>query len=101
MLIAMRRVIVLALALALGVAASGCRDRELAGLRNLRDEVCACKTATCGADAMKKLPQDKVKSNHRSQQIARDMLDCLAKLYEAERPTTDPDAELPAGSAVP
>ncbi|MBA3392236.1 MAG: hypothetical protein H0T89_06310 [Deltaproteobacteria bacterium] len=94
----MRRVIVIALGL--GVAASGCRDRELASLRDLRDEVCACKTAACGADAMKKVPQDKVESNHRTQQIARDMLDCLAKLYDEGRPTTDPDAELP-GSAAP
>lgn len=36
-------------------------------------------------------------SNHRTQTIARAMVDCLARLEAKERPTTDPDAE---GSAA-
>ena len=44
---------------------------------------------------MKLLPP--AKANHRTQAIAREMLECVAKLYAAERPSTNPDdADLPA-----
>lgn len=41
---------------------------------------------------MKDIPQDDIKASRKSQDVARQMLDCLARLYEAERPVTDPDA---------
>jgi hypothetical protein len=54
---------------------------------------------------MKRVPQGTIKSTHRTQVIARDMLDCLAKLQAAEPPTADPDAEdaaaAPAAAAPP
>ena len=50
---------------------------------------------------MKRVPQDAIESDHRTQKIAREMLECLAKLYVAERPTTDPDAEAPAAPEAP
>ena len=59
----------------------------------IKAEVCACKTASCAEQAMKQVPKDTIKSTHRMQTIARDMIDCLAKLHAAERPATDPDAE--------
>jgi hypothetical protein len=40
-------------------------------------------------------------SNHRTQTIARAMVDCLAKLEAKERPTTDPDAEGSDGANPP
>lgn len=81
------------------LAASACRDEGLVELEELKDEVCACKTVACGEAALKRTPQEGVEKNHRSRQIARDMLDCMAKLYTADRPTTDPDAEQPAAPA--
>ncbi len=66
--------------------ASACSDSQEVRLEKVKDEVCACKTAGCAEKAMKSVPQQDVVSNHRTQQLARDMLDCLAKLYEAERP---------------
>jgi hypothetical protein len=81
-------VILVALALALG----GCRDREVAQLEHVKKAVCACKDTRCAEAALKELPQGEVQANHRERGLARDMLDCLAKLYEAERPVTDPGA---------
>jgi hypothetical protein len=81
--------------LVISIAVAGCRDREAARLTQIKDAVCACKTSSCAELAMKDVPQDEAKPSHRSQVIARDMMECLSKLYEAERPTTDPDAPTP------
>ena len=71
----------------------GCGDREAATLDQVKQVVCACKTAACGEAALKGVPQSEIKSTHRAQVVARQMLDCLAKLYAADRPSTDPDVE--------
>lgn len=86
-----------ALALGLGLALGGaaCGDPRLEELAAIRAQVCACKTAACGEEAMKRMPQEGVRTDHRAQQIAKAMMDCLAKLYVADRPSTDPDAETP------
>jgi hypothetical protein len=83
----------LAILVTLAACNAACNDRAVERLTAIKAEVCACKTASCAEQAMKQVPQDTIKSTHRMQAIARDMLDCLAKLHEAERPTTDPDAE--------
>jgi len=67
----------------------GCGDPEVEQLRHVKDTVCACKTASCAEDALGHVPQREIKAGHKAQRIARDMLDCLAKLYAAERPDTD------------
>lgn len=72
--------------------AGGCGDREANKLGKIRDEVCACKTAKCGEAALAKVPTKDIQSTPKSQRVAREMLDCLAELYKADRPTTDPDA---------
>jgi len=98
------RVTLLASVLA-SVLAGACGDEKLAKLEAIRDEVCACKTAACGEAAMQKVPQQDIESNRKSQRLARDMLDCLAKLYAEGAPATDPDAPAAAdpapGSAAP
>jgi len=86
----MRRLLVISIALAIG-----CRDEGLTRLEEVRTMVCKCKTAECADAAIKLVPATQVKSNARSQRIARDMLDCLAKLYAKARPATGPD-DLPA-----
>ncbi len=75
--------------------ASACKDREREKLSSVRDVVCACKTVKCAESALADVPKGKVESTPRSQGIAREMLNCLAELYEQDRPTMDPDAELP------
>ncbi len=91
----------------IAVALVGCQDEQLTQVESIRDEVCACKTVACGEAAMKRVPQDKIKSTHKMQTVANAMLDCMARLYDETRPTTDPDAEPAAaeptspGSAAP
>ena len=77
------------------VALAACRDEETVRLQRVKDAVCSCKTSTCAELAMKDVPKDNIKPSQKSQQLARDMMDCLAKLYDAERPATDPDAPAP------
>jgi len=92
------------------VALAGCSDREAAELERAKDSVCGCVTqlgeqlakgpsvdvaaaraaaSACADRALKEVPQGEVRSSHRSQKIAREMLDCLAKIYE--RPADNPD----------
>lgn len=78
--------------LALGAAAAGCGDPQLARLSEIREDVCACKTAACGEEAMKRVPELAIESDHRSQKLAREMIDCMAKLYLASRPGTEDEA---------
>lgn len=96
--------------LAILVTLTACHDHELERLTAIKAEVCACKTASCAELAMKRLPEGTSEATyrtkaHRMQTIARDMIECLAKLQAAERPTTDPDAEdpeaEPPGTASP
>ena len=77
------------------VALWACGDHEAAQLERIKREVCACKTSACAQTAMKKLPQNDVVAGHRAQGIARELLDCISRLYAAERPVTDD-----AGSAT-
>jgi len=77
------------------VALGGCRDREAQRLQTIKDAVCSCKTSSCAELALKDVPKDETPPSRKSQQLARDMLDCLSKLYAAERPATDPDQPQP------
>jgi hypothetical protein len=74
-----------------------CKDHDLETLADIKSDVCACKTASCAEQAMKRIPKDTIKPTRTSRTLAREMMDCLAKLEAAERPSTDPDAE---GSAA-
>ena len=81
--------------LVISIALGACGDRQAARLEKIKDAVCACKTSSCAELALKDVPKNDVKATRRSQVIARAMLDCMSKLYEAERPSTDPDATTP------
>jgi len=83
--------------LAILVTLAACNDHGVESLTKIKAAVCACKTASCAEQAMKLVPQEAIESTHRTQGIARDMLECLAKLQASELPITDPDAE---GSAA-
>ena len=80
------------LALVICVALCGCADHEAVQLERIKRQVCACQNVKCAEIAMQALPHTDVVASHKSQGSAREMLDCLAKLYAAERPSTDPDA---------
>ncbi|MEJ7599946.1 MAG: hypothetical protein WKG01_18715 [Kofleriaceae bacterium] len=81
--------------------AAGCRDPEVTHLQAVKAEVCECKTAKCADAAMAKVPKVATTSDHRTQQLARDMLDCVHKLYMQDQPDLDPDREQATGSGRP
>ena len=76
-----------------GVLLGGCTDHGAAKLTKIKDKVCACTSASCAEQALADVEKTGAETNHRTQAIARAMMDCLAKLEAKERPTTDPDAE--------
>jgi hypothetical protein len=89
-------------AVVIAIMLLGCRDSKIEELRSVRAEVCKCESVACGEDAMRRVP--KYDPNHRTQEIANEMLACMAKLYLKDRPSTDPDQQAPAtspGSADP
>lgn len=92
----MRRLFVIWVALV-----GSCGDSEVERLASIKDQVCACKDAACAETAMKQVPQHDIKSTKRTQKLGREMLDCLAKLYAANAPSTDPDHEAPAPAQDP
>src|SRR5687767_687035 len=81
--------------LVIAIALVACGDEQLERIQAIKDEVCACKTPACGEAAMKKVPESEIKSNPKTQRVAREMLDCMAKLQDSDRPTADPDAAEP------
>ncbi len=62
-----------------------CAETDVAKLEAVKKQVCACKDLPCTATAMKALPRP-VHASHREQVIARDVLDCVARLEEAAKP---------------
>jgi hypothetical protein len=94
----------------LACAVGACRASQVDKLTAIKARVCACKTSSCGETALREVPQD-IESNHRTQAIAHDMMECLARLYEAERPSdsddqggdgaTGPETAAPASARTP
>lgn len=84
--------------LAILVTLAACKDHRIELLSSVKNDVCACKEASCADQAMARLEKLAIESTPRSQAIAREMIECRARLEARERPSTDPDAE---GSAAP
>jgi hypothetical protein len=80
-------------ALVIWLSLAACGDSQEAKLANIRDQVCKCDTAGCAEVAMKQVPKEAVESNHRTQKLAREMIDCLAKLYAKPKVDTDGDGD--------
>ena len=74
------------------VALAACTDHDVDRMAKVRDELCQCKTVKCAEAALERVPKQDIKSNPRTQKIAREMLDCLAEVYQSNAPTQDPDA---------
>jgi hypothetical protein len=88
--------------LVLAIAVVACDDHGAKRLQAVRDTVCACTTARYADEALASVAQWKIESNPRTQQIARDMMDCLKKIYANDRPQPGDDREAgEPGSASP
>jgi hypothetical protein len=82
------------------VTLAACKDHRIELLGSVKDDVCACKEASCADQAMARLEKLAIESTPRSQAIAREIMECRARLEAGERPSTDPDAEHSAEPAV-
>lgn len=87
--------------LAILVTLVACTDHGVERLSEVKRDVCACKDTHCADQAMNEVPKASIRSTPRTQAIAREILECRARLEAAERPSTDPDAEGSAGSDDP
>lgn len=97
--------------LAILVTLVACTDHSVERMTSIKRDVCACKDTRCADQAMSEVPRASIRSTPRTQAIARDILECRARLEADEQPSTDPDAEggagsgedspAPAGSAAP
>ena len=93
----LQRAVVTTLVAMLSVATLGCRDRGIDHMIGLKEKVCACKTAACVDDALKAL--DKVgdvplRRRVILEELAHDMVDCMAKTYSAlDTVDAGPDAQ--------
>jgi hypothetical protein len=79
---------------------AACHESQVDKLAAIKARVCACKTASCGEAALRDVPQQSIESTPRTQAVARDMMECLSKLYAAERPGDEPDEPNGSGSAT-
>lgn len=79
--------------LAILVTLAACKNSDVDRLTQVKRDVCACKDARCADQAMSEVPKTSIRSTPRTQAIARDILECRARLEAADRPSTDPDAE--------
>jgi hypothetical protein len=80
-------------ALAILLTLAACHDPDVERMAAIQQTVCACKTASCAEQEMKRVPSAAIKSTHRTQELARELLDCLSRLQSDERLSTDPDDE--------
>jgi hypothetical protein len=80
---------------------AACHESQVDKLTAIKVRVCACKTASCGEAALRDVPQQSIESTSRTQAVARDMMECLSKLYQAERPSDEPDEASGSGSGEP
>jgi hypothetical protein len=86
--------------LAILVTLAACKDRDLERLDAVKDDVCACKDAGCADRVLAQIEKSRIASTPRTQAIAREIMECRARLEAADRPSTDPDAPT-EGSAAP
>jgi hypothetical protein len=84
--------------LAILVTLVACKNHDVERLNDVKRVVCACKEASCADQALAQLETSAIPRSPKTQEVAKEIFDCRAKLEEAERPTTDPDAE---GSNAP
>jgi hypothetical protein len=88
-----RLAILVTLAACVAGSLGGCKDHDVERLTAVKRDVCACKDARCADQAMSEVPKTAIRSTPRIQAIARDIMECRARLEAADRPSTDPDAE--------
>lgn len=86
--------------LAILVTLAACKDHDVERLTAVKRDVCACKDPQCADQAMNGIERATIRSTPRTQALARDIIECRAKLEAADHPNTDPDAEGSGGDSA-
>ena len=74
---------------------AACRDAEVDRLTAIKARVCACKTSACADSAIHDVALAPVEANRKTRKLAKDMLACVARAHEDERPADDGSAAEP------
>jgi hypothetical protein len=94
-----RRAPVVVTALAAAIL-GGCRDEGVRALEATRERVCKCQDAACVNAAMDALEDRPTRHQRRAEGIAREITDCIARVYR-ESDARDVADELGAEPAPP
>jgi hypothetical protein len=73
--------------------AGGCRDASIASLEATRDRVCECKDADCVDAAMEQLQDLPTKKPRKAEAIAREITDCVARIYQETDARAEDDTD--------
>ena len=72
------------------VTQCACHDPDVDQLAAIKDQVCGCHTSACADQAMRELTKHPVASNRKTQKLAREMLACVARAHDEDRPDDEP-----------
>jgi hypothetical protein len=65
---------------------AACRDAEVDRLTAIKDRVCLCTTSACADQALHEVALAPVEANRKTRKLAKDMLACVARAHEHDRP---------------
>jgi hypothetical protein len=88
-----------AIAAALIVLAAACKDDAIVALESTRERVCSCTDATCVNAAMDAMRDHPTKDPRRAEAIAREITDCVARIYKQSDAAPPPPPESDAAPA--
>lgn len=89
MLRAMSRLGLVALGVGV-IALAACRDAEVDRLGAIKAKVCACTSSQCADAAVKEVGAHAVASTRQTRRLAAEMLACVAKQHDKDRPADEP-----------
>jgi|SRR5687767_13377516 hypothetical protein len=89
------------IAAAMIVLAAGCKDDAIVALETARERVCSCKDATCVNAAMDAMADHPTKDPRRAEAIAREITDCVARIYKLSDAAPEPPPPPPSNDAAP
>lgn len=81
--------------------AGGCADPKLDRMTEVRNKVCACKDAACVEAALARMPAKSPRDEHRAQQVAREILTCVAQVGATPAPEAGQADEVDGAGAPP
>lgn len=78
--------------------AGGCRDVDVDRMDGLARKACACKTAACADAVVHEVGAAPVAATRKTEALAKELLDCVARRHEEELPPDDASAAATAAA---